>query len=373
LRELADKQREETDMKAAVLRELGRLEIENVDLDGPNDDEVRVRVTASGLCHSDLHMITGDLAGIPRPSVLGHEAAGVVEKVGKNVVGLKKGDLVTTCISAYCGGCRECQRGFTHICDTKPGDPTDRPKRTRITKGDEAIYTLGNLGGFAEEMCVHHRNVVKVPDQLPAHAAALMGCAVLTGVGAAIHGAKVQPGETVAVIGCGGVGLSVIQGARIAGASRIIAVDLKPSKLELAQKLGATDVVTGGPDAVGKVVEMTGGGVDYAFEVIGLPSTIRDAFMMLRKRGAAVLIGIAPTGAEVSLPVLPFIWKETRVISSIMGSAPFQLFLPQLAGYYLSGQLNLDSMVSHKIKLDEINEGYDRMKKGDAARNVIVF
>lgn len=360
-------------MKAAVLRELGRLEIENIDLDGPNDDEVRVRVTASGLCHSDLHMIVGDLAGLPRPIVLGHEAAGVVEKVGKNVVGLKKGDLVTTCISAYCGGCRECQRGFTHICDTKPGTPTDRPLGSRLSKGGEKINTLGNLGGFAEEMVVHHRNVVKVPNELPAHAAALMGCAVLTGVGAVMHGAKVQPGDTVVVIGCGGVGLNVVQGAKIAGASRIIAVDLKPSKLELAKKFGATDVVTGGPDAVGKVMELTGGGVDFAFEVIGLPSTIRDAFMMLRKRGTAVLIGITPTGAEVTLPVLPFIWKETRVISSIMGSAPFQLFLPQLAGYYLDGRLDLDTLVSHRIKLDEINEGYDRMKQGDAARNVIVF
>jgi S-(hydroxymethyl)glutathione dehydrogenase/alcohol dehydrogenase len=359
-------------MKAAVLREIGRLSIENVDLDGPNDDEVRVRVLASGLCHSDYHMIIGDLP-TSLPAVLGHEAAGVVEAVGANVRNVKKGDFVTTCVSAYCGQCRECQRGHTHICDDKPGKPTDREVGSRLTLGGQPVYQMGNLGGFAEEMVVHHRGVTKIPEGVPPEAAALMGCAVLTGVGGVLNGAKVEPGSTVAVIGCGGVGLNVVQGARIAGASRIIAIDLVQSKLDLAREFGATDTVKAGPDAVGEVLEMTGGGVDYAFEVIGLPSTMEQAFAMLRKRGTAMMMGVAKSGAELTIPIFPFIFKEVRIASSMMGSSPFQIFLPQLAQYYLNGQLKLDELVSHRIKLEEINEAYARMARGEATRNVIVF
>jgi S-(hydroxymethyl)glutathione dehydrogenase/alcohol dehydrogenase len=352
-------------MKAAVLRELGRLSIEDVDLDSPHADEVRIRVSASGLCHSDYHVIHSDIPGIPRPAVLGHEAAGVVEAVGEGVRHIKVGDFVTTCLSAYYGECGECQTGHTHLCDARPG-----PSGARITKNGEPIFALSNLGGFAEEMVVHQRAVVKMPGELPPAAAAVMGCAVLTGVGSVLNSAKVEPGATVAVIGCGGVGLNVVQGARIAGASRIIAVDLTPAKLELARVFGATDTVQG-PDAAAQVLEMTGGGVDYAFEAIGLASTLRDAFAMLRKRGTAVLIGAG--GGEVSLPMGPFLMKEVRVMGARMGGSPFQLFLPKLAQYYLAGQLKLDELVSHKIALSEINEGYARMAAGEGARNVIVF
>jgi S-(hydroxymethyl)glutathione dehydrogenase/alcohol dehydrogenase len=360
-------------MKAAVLRQANRpMNIEDVDLDGPRADEVRVRVMASGLCHSDYHMMIGDLP-TQMPAVLGHEAAGVVEAVGEDVVGIKRGDFVTTCVSAYCGHCSECQRGHTHICDDRPGAPTNRAAGSRLTISGQPLYQMGNLGGFAEEMVVHQKAVVKIPEGVPPTAAALMGCAVLTGVGAALNGAKVEPGSTVAVIGCGGVGLNVIQGARIAGASRIIAVDISPGKLEFARQFGATDTVVGGPDAAAEVTEMTGGGVDYAFEVIGLTATMRQAFMMLRKRGTAVLIGVAKAGAELSLPMMPFLFKEVRVIGTIMGSSPFQLFLPQLSSYYLDGRLKLDELVSHRIALSEINEGYARMAAGESARNVIVF
>ena len=360
-------------MKAAVLRQPGEpMTIEDVDLDGPRADEVRIRVLASGLCHSDYHMIVGDLP-VAVPAVLGHEAAGVVEAVGENVVGVRRGDFVTTCASAYCGACRECQNGRTHICDDKPGRPDGRPAGSRLTIGGQPVYQLGNLGGFAEEMVVHQKAVVKIPEDVPPTAAALMGCAVLTGVGAVLNGAKVEPGSTVAVIGCGGVGLNVIQGARIAGASRIIAVDLSPAKLEFARQFGATDTLLGGPDAAAEVVEMTGGGVDYAFEVIGLTSTMRQAFLMLRKRGAAVLIGVAKAGAELSLPLALFLRNEVRVIGTLMGSSPFQLLLPQLSRYYLDGRLKLDELVSHRIALSEINEGYARLAAGESTRNVIVF
>jgi len=361
-------------MKAAVLREFGQpLTIEDVELDGPGPDEVRLRVLASGLCHSDYHVLTGDLPGVRLPAVLGHEAAGLVEAIGANVHHVKPGDLVTTCLSAFCGECRECQTGHTYLCDAPPWRPADCPSGSHISRGGETIFAGAGLGGFAEEMVVNRRAVVRMPDGVSPTAAALMGCAVLTGVGSVLNGAKVEPGSTVAVIGCGGVGLNVVQGARIAGASKIIAVDLKPAKLEIAKEFGATDAVLAGPDAVAEVVEMTGGGVDYAFEVIGLASTMRDAFAMLRKRGAAVLIGIARAGAELTVPIAPFAFKEARIMSSLMGSAAFQLFLPKLADYYLAGSLKIDELASDKIALSEINEAYGRMAAGEVTRNVILF
>jgi S-(hydroxymethyl)glutathione dehydrogenase/alcohol dehydrogenase len=361
-------------MKAAVLWEIGQpLSIEDVDLDGPRADEVRIRVQASGLCHSDYHIMRGDLATANLPAILGHEAAGVVTAVGEDVRGIEPGDVVVTCASAFCGHCRECQTGHNHRCDDKPGRPDDRAAGSRLTVRGQPIYQMGNLGGFAEEMVVTSRAVAKLPPGVPVAAAALMGCGVLTGVGAVLNGAKVEPGSTVAVIGCGGVGLNVIQGARIAGASRVIAIDLSPAKLELARTFGATETLLAGPDTVSEIVERTSGGVDYAFEVIGLSSTMRDAFMMLRKGGTAVLLGVAKTGSELSIPIAPFVFKEVRVIGSLMGSSPFQLFLPQLARYYLNGSLKLDELVANKIKLSEINEGYAHMMAGGVARSVIVF
>lgn len=360
-------------MKAAILREVGRLHIEDVELDGPGPDEVRLQVLASGLCHSDYHIIVGDLAHGNVPVVLGHEACGRVEAVGANVGWLKRGDYVTTCVSAACGGCGECQTGHTHLCDDRPGNPIDRPMSTRITQGGKPIRALGNLGGFAEEMVVHHRSVIKIPESVPAEAAALLGCGVLTGVGAVMNGIQVKPGSVVVVIGCGGVGLNVVQGARLAGAMRIIAVDTNPAKLALARKFGATDVVAGGPDSVAQVLEMTAGGADYAFEVIGLPHTMRDAFAMLRKRGTAAIIGVPKDGAELAVAIAPLLYKELRIVGSMMGSSPFQQFLPKLAQFYLDGKLLLDELVSERIALDQINQGYARMAAGEVARSVILF
>jgi len=358
-------------MKAAVLNEPGRpLDIEDVDLDGPRPDEVRVRVAASGLCHSDYHMMIGDLP-VAIPAVLGHEAAGYIEAVGSDVRGLKPGDAVVTCVSYFCGSCGECQHGHTHRCDDKPVRPASAP--SRISRSGQPIYQLGGLGGFAEEMVVHGRAVAKLPEGMPMDAAALLGCAVLTGAGAVLNGAKVEPGSTVAVIGCGGVGLNVVQAARIAGATRVIAVDLKPDKLALARAFGATDTILAGEDAVAEVVELTSGGVDYAFEVIGLSSTMRQAFMMLRKGGTAMLIGVGKSGAELTIPIAPFIFKEVRVMSSLMGSSPFQHFIPQLAQYYLNGSLKLDELISQRIPLAQINEGYASMARGEVARSVVVF
>jgi S-(hydroxymethyl)glutathione dehydrogenase/alcohol dehydrogenase len=213
--------------------------------------------------------------------------------------------------------------------------------------------------------------VVKLPDHIPPASAALLGCGVLTGVGAALNRVDIKPGQKVAVVGCGGVGLNVIQGARIAGAGQIVAVDLNPAKLELAKVFGATDTVPAGPDAVAAVVDITRGGVDFSFEVIGVPAAMRDAFAMLRLHGTAVIIGMAATGEDFSVPALDILYKDARIITSGMGDAPFQIFLPRLAEFYMEGKLKLDELVTRKIGLADINDAYANMNAG--ARNVVVF
>ncbi|MFC3172770.1 Zn-dependent alcohol dehydrogenase [Novosphingobium bradum] len=359
-------------MKAALLCEArSPLSVEDVELDGPREGEVRIRVAASGLCHSDYHLMTGDLP-IPVPAVLGHEVAGYVEAVGDHVPGLKVGDMVVTCFSSYCGHCGECQTGHNSRCTDKPKGPP-REMGSRISWRGKPVYQLAGIGGFAEEVVAHHSSVVKISDRVPPAAAALLGCGVLTGAGAALNGARVRPGSSVVVVGCGGVGLNVIQGARIAGASQIIAVDLHPAKLQTARTFGATDGVLAGPTAVAEVKELTRGGVDYAFEVIGVPAAMRDAFLMLRMHGTLTIVGMAPTGSEFSVPALDILYKDARIIASGMGDAPFQLAIPQLARFYLDGQLKLDELVSRRIALNQINEGYDAMASGEVARNVVVF
>ena len=359
-------------MKAAILREVGQpLTIEDVELDAPRPDEIRLRVSASGLCHSDYHFMVGDMP-YPLPVVLGHEASGIVEAVGANVHEFRPGDRVVSCISTFCGSCGECQTGHSYRCDDRP-TRGPAPENARIRQGGAVINQFNQLGGFAEEMLVHRHSVVKLPEDMPLDVASLLGCSVLTGVGAALNRAEVRSGDTVAVIGCGGVGLNVIQGARIAGARRIIAVDLSPAKLELAKLFGATDTVLGGEDAVEAVTSLTKGGVDSAFEVIGLQATIRQAFLMLRKGGAAVMVGVPKFGSDVVVPALPFLQKEVRLISSMMGSVPFQVAIPQYAQMYLDGSLLLDPLVSQRIALTDINQGYSDLAAGNVARSVITF
>ncbi|WP_226948584.1 Zn-dependent alcohol dehydrogenase [Rhizorhabdus wittichii] len=347
------------------------MSIEDVDLDGPRPDEVRIRVAASGLCHSDYHFIVGDMPH-PLPVVLGHEASGIVEAVGENVRHVKVGDAVVSCISTYCGECTQCQTGHNYRCDDKPAR-APAIGEARLSQAGKPVHQFGQLGGFAEEMLIHAHSVSRIPEDMPLDVACLLGCAVLTGVGAAIERAKVRPGDMVAVIGCGGVGLNVIQGARLAGASRIIAVDLNPAKLELAKVFGATDLVAGGDGVVEQVRELTKGGVDYAFEVIGLAPTVRQAFMMLRKGGAAVMVGVPKFGSDISIPAMPFLQQEVSLISSMMGSVPFQVAIPRYAQLYLEGRLNLDSLVSQRIALTDINKGYEQLAAGSVARSVITF
>ena len=359
-------------MKAAILREPRQpMTIETVELDGPRPEEVRIRVAASGLCHSDYHVISGDL-GSAFPIVLGHEASGVVEAVGSDVRGLVPGDRVATCSSIFCGHCGDCQSGHNHLCSDKPLRTAPEPS-SPIRQNGEVIHQFCNIGGFAEEMVIHRSAVTKLPEGMPLDIASLMGCAVLTGIGSVTEGAQVRPGSSVVVLGCGGVGLNVIQGARLAGAARIIAVDLNPAKLELARSFGATDLVEGGEGAVERVQELTRGGADYAFEVVGSPAVQRLACLMLRKRGTLMLVGLPRSGSEFSAPALTLITREIRVIGSLMGSVPFQRVIPTYAQLYLDGRLTLDPLVSHRIALEDINRGYEQLIAGETARSVIVF
>ena len=359
-------------MKAAILRELNTpLTIEDVDIDKPGPNEVLTRTAASGICHSDLHIIEGGIP-MPMPCILGHEPAGIVEAVGADVTDFKPGDHVIGCLNAWCGKCNYCLTGRPHLC--MPPEMLMRLDGTsRLSQGGSPIVQFA-LSSFAEQMLTHERALVKIKDEMPLDRASLIGCGVTTGIGAALRTAKVEPGSTTAIIGCGGVGLSALQGCRIAGAGRIIAIDTMDWKLELARELGATDVVNASEgDAVARVQELTSGGVDYAFECIGLQPTIKQAVGMAAKGGAAVLVGVLPLDQEVSLSASEITLQEKRVLGSFMGSNAFRRDMPQYVDYYLDGRLRLDEMISKRISLDEINPAFDAMRAGEVARSVIVF
>jgi len=347
------------------------MEIEEISISKPGPREVLVRTGAAGICHSDMHFFNGTYPG-QVPMVLGHESAGVVEAVGSDVHYVKPGDHVITCLSVFCGHCEKCLTGHLSLCQEPEVNraPDEEP---RLSQQDQALTQFAQLGSFAEQMLVHEHAVVKIREDMPMDRAALIGCGVTTGVGAVIHTAAVEPGSTVAVIGCGGIGLSCINGAAIAGAARIIAVDMVDSKLELARKFGATDVVNGSDgDAVQNVIEMTGGGVHYAFEAIGLKVTAEQAFQMLRNGGTATVIGMIPPGDMVSLHGTDFLY-EKKIQGSMMGSNRFRVDMPRFVDFYLQGRLHLDDLVSARIKLSDINEGMAALETGEVARSVIMF
>ena len=356
-------------MKAAVLREINKpLVIEDVQVDNPGPHEVLVQTAAAGICHSDYHFMNGSYA-TPLPSIMGHESAGVVEKVGSDVSYLKPGDHVISCMSMFCGSCSYCLTGKPYGCDNLDS----MVREGRVTKDGEIVKQGYNLGSFAEQMLLHEHALVKIRDDMPLDRAALIGCAVTTGVGSVIHTASVEPGSTVAVIGCGGVGLSAINGASIAGAVRIIAIDVLDDKLELAKQFGATEIVNAASvDAVEAIIELTSGGVDYAFEALGLKETCEQAFNMLRPSGTACIIGMVPKGQKIEINAANLI-NDRRLIGSNMGSNAFRVDMPRFIEYYMQGRLNLDALVSNKIPLQRVNEAYAEMLTGGVARSVICF
>lgn len=359
-------------MKAAVLREVKKpLTIEDVQIDKPGPREVLIKTSAVGVCHSDYHFITGDYPS-RLPMVLGHESAGIVEQVGDQVSYVKPGDHVITCLSIFCGHCEHCLTGNMARCSS-PETRRRRDESPRLSQEDKPMMQFANLGSFAEQMLVHEHALVKIRDDMPMDRAAVIGCAVITGVGSIFHTAKVEPGTTVAVIGCGGIGLSCINGADIAGAGRIIAIDTVASKLEMAKEFGATDVVNASEtDPVKAVMELTGGGAHYAFEAIGLKATAEQSYNMLKAGGTATIIGMIPVGQNVELPGFSFL-QEKRIQGSSMGSNRFRIDMPRLVDFYLNGKLHLDQMISKRITLGQINEAFEDMMGGNVARSVIVF
>ena len=361
-------------MKAAVIRGVGEpLTIEDVTLAEPGPNEVLIRVAAAGLCHSDVRHMTGDYA-TDFPTVLGHESAGVVEATGERVTHVAPGDHVITSLSVFCGVCSNCRDGRSNLCEDRDVTRRGAHEPPRLSMNGEALYQFLDLSSFAEQMLVHEHAVVKVKSEIPFEHAALIGCGVATGLGAVLNTAKVRPGNTVVVIGCGGVGLSAVQGARIAGATMIAAVDRVAHKLEIAAGVGATHTIdAASDDPVNAVMKLTGGrGVDHAFEAIGSTTTAEQAFAMLRRGGTATLIGLIPEGQHIRLPGDAFI-DEKRIQGSNMGSNRFRVDLPRYVDMYLDGRLRLGEMVTERLDLAEINEGFDRMRTGRVARNVIMF
>lgn len=359
-------------MKAAVLHAAGQtMTIEDVVIEKPKRNEVLVRNTAAGLCHSDLHFMEGSYPA-PMPIVLGHEAAGVVEAVGEDVTYLKPGDHVISCLSVFCGECEMCLSGHMSVCQ----DPTVKLPpgvAKRLSWKGQHLNQFFNLSAFAEQMVVHEHALVKVREDMPLELACLIGCSVITGYGAVAHTANIEAGSTVAVFGCGGIGLATINAALIAGASRIIAVDRDPAKAAMAKLFGATDFVDASEgNTVDQIKVLTGGGVHYSFECVGLKTTAEQSFSALKPRGVSTLIGMIPVGTNIELHGLDFL-AERRIQGSAMGSNRFRTDMPRLIDFYMQGRLHLKDMVSKRIALSQINEGFADLKKGGLARNVIVF
>lgn len=360
-------------MKAAILHAPKQpMTIEDVSIEKPQRREVLLRTAAAGLCHSDLHFIEGAYP-TPLPAVLGHESAGIVEAVGEDVSYVKPGDHVISCLSVFCGHCEFCLSGHMSICQTPEVKPPPGSAKRLSWHDGRHLNQFLNLSSFAEQMVVHEHALVKVREDMPLDLASLIGCSVITGWGAVVHTAKVEPGSTVAVFGAGGIGLATINAAQIAGAGRIIAVDLDPFKLDLAREFGATDVVDAAAgDTVKRIVELSRGGVHHSFECIGLKATAEQSFSCLRSGGAATLIGMIPVGTRIELHGVDFL-RERRIQGCMMGSNRFRTDMPRLIDFYLQGRLKLDKLVSQRIELGAINEGFVALKKGGIARSVIVF
>ncbi len=360
-------------MKAAILAETNTpLAIEDVEIEKPRRREVLLRTAFAGLCHSDLHFMEG-LYPMPLPCVLGHEAAAIVEAVGEDVTYVKPGDHVITCLSVFCGECPQCLTGHPNLCENTEVKLMPGAARRLRWKGD-VLNQAFNLSAFAEQMVVHEHAVVKIRDDIPLDRGALVGCGVMTGVGAVFHAAKVEPGSTVVVIGCGGIGLSAVNGAALAGAAQIIAIDTVPSKLDLAKQMGATDTINASNvDPVEAVKEMTGGaGVPYSFEAIGTKTTAEQAFAMLKPGGTATIIGMIPFGTKIELHGADFL-RDRKIQGTSMGGNRFRVDMPRLLDLWQQGRLKLDHLISGQIKLGEINEGFARLKSGASVRQLIDF
>jgi S-(hydroxymethyl)glutathione dehydrogenase / alcohol dehydrogenase len=361
-------------VKAAVLFEAKTpLVVDDVAVALPLAHEVLIRTVACGVCRSDLHFVDGAYPHA-MPCIPGHEAAGIVEAVGSEVRTVKVGDAVVTCLSAYCGQCEFCVTGRLSLClgaDTRRGKGQP-PRLTREADG-AVVNQMLNLSAYAEMMLVHEHACVRIDPDMPLDRAAILGCAVVTGAGAVFHAADVTPGDTVCVVGCGGVGLAAVNAAKIAGAGRIIACDPIAEKRELAMKLGATDTVDAGADDAGKqVVELTKGGVDHAIEAVGRPASGDLAVATLKRGGTATILGMMPLGHKVGLGAMDLLGGK-KLQGALMGANRFPVDIPRLVDFYLRGHLDLDTIIAKRVPLTAINEAFDDLRKGDSVRTVVVF
>ena len=363
-------------MRAVVLHHPGRaVGVEEVELDPPKAHEVLVRVAAAGVCHSDLLLADGELGEGRWPMVLGHEGAGVVEAVGDGVDHVVPGDHVAFCFVPACRSCRACRSGRPNLCEPARENGfagTLMDGTSRLHANGSPLQHALMTACFAEQAVVAAAGAVRIPSELPLWHAALLGCGVVTGIGAVRNAARVAGGESVCVIGCGGVGLQVIAGARLAGAAPIVAVDRNPEKLELARSLGATDTVDASAgDAVAAVHSLTDGGAQHAFEVVGRPETIRLAWDVIRSGGQVVVVGLVPHGVDVSVPGIELLSDKT-LRGTYYGSGDAAVDLPELAALALAGGLDLGGVVTHTTDLDGVEEALDRLRRGEGARTVVI-
>lgn len=360
-------------MKAALLFEpRTELRIEEVTVSKPGPHEVLIRTAATGVCRSDLHFVDGAYPHA-MPCIPGHEAAGIVEQVGAEVRTVKPGDAVITCLSAYCGHCEFCVTGRLSLClggETRRGK--GEPPRLTLSDGS-AVAQMLNLSAYAEQMLIHEHACVAIDPDMPLDRACVIGCAVTTGAGAVFHAARLTPGETVAVVGCGGVGLAVVNAARIAGAGRIVAVDPVPEKRALAMKLGATDAIdAASATAAAEIVELTKGGVDHAIEAVGRPASGELAVKVLRRGGTATILGMMPLDHKTGLSAMDLL-SGKKLQGALMGANRFPVDIPRLVDFYLRGLLDLDTIIAERVPLDRINHAFDELRRGDHARSVVVF
>jgi S-(hydroxymethyl)glutathione dehydrogenase/alcohol dehydrogenase len=358
---------------AAILEKPGEgLKIGEVELAEPLPHEVLIDTKACGLCHSDLHFIDGAYPH-PVPAIPGHEAAGVVRAVGSEVTTVKPGDHVVSCLSAFCGHCEFCVTGRMALCMGE-GTRRDQTQGGRIRRSDGSpVNQMLNLSAFCEKMLIHEHACVAIDKDMPLDRAAVLGCAVTTGAGAVFNACAVVPGESVAVIGCGGVGLAAVNAARIAGAGQVIAIDPLAEKRELAETLGATHTVDAGAgDAVEQVVRISGGGVHHAIEAVGRPASAQLAVDVLRRGGTATILGMMPLDCKVGLSAMDLLSGKS-LQGAIMGMNQFPVDLPRLVGFYMRGLLDLDAIIAERIALEQVNDGFEKMRGGHSARSVIVF
>jgi alcohol dehydrogenase len=372
-------------IRGAVLQAMGAatpyaqsrpLAIEDVDLAPPGPGEVLVKIAAAGLCHSDLSVINGDRPR-PTPMLLGHEASGIVEEPGAGVTDLAKGDHVVMVFVPSCGHCLPCAEGRPALCE--PGAAANTAGTLlsgarRLSRNGQPIHHHMGCSAFAEYATVSRRSLVKIDPALPLDEAALFGCAVLTGVGAVVNTAKVAAGQTVAVIGLGGVGLAALIGALSAGASRVVAIDLADDKLTLAKSLGATDTFNARSDTcVDEIKAATGGGVDFAFELAGSVKAMELAYKITRRGGTTVTAGLPPPTHMLPIPQVNLVAEERTIKGSYIGTCVPVRDLPRYVALYRQGRLPVDRLLTGRLKLDEINLGFDRLREGKAVRQVVVF